>query len=572
MKRTHNNGELTKEHIGEYVTLLGWVHNRRDLGGLIFLDLRDRYGITQIVVQEGSEVYNLAAKIRKEFVIKVEGKVVLREKPNKLHSTGEIEVVANSIQIINQSETPPLGINEENEVNIDTRLRYRYLDLRRPKMQRNLIFRHKVLQSIRGFLNQQDFLEIDTPILTKSTPEGARDFLVPSRLHENEYYALPQSPQLFKQLLMVSGFEKYYQIAKCFRDEDLRADRQPEFTQLDIETSFFSEDQILSLIEQLVVHVFKETLNIDIPVPFKRITYKDCINLYGTDKPDIRYGMEQFNISSILKNCQFTTFKEQVEKGGYIKCIVVNGGAESFTRKEIENLSELSRQYGAKGLAWLKYIDNDFIGPISKFLSIEEKNNLKSMLKLKNSDLVLIIADEFQTASVALGHIRTYLGEKLGLTSSKDFQFVWVVDWPLFEFDDEEKRYVAAHHPFTAPKEEDIEKLESDTASVMANAYDLVLNGYELGSGSLRIYSSDLQKRIFKVIGLSEEQAIEEFNFLLEALKFGAPPHGGIAIGLDRLLMLMLGEESIREVIPFPKNKNARCPLTLAPSRIKNYK
>ncbi|GEN31003.1 aspartyl-tRNA synthetase [Cerasibacillus quisquiliarum] len=565
-------GTLTKSHLNEHVYLKGWVQKRRDLGGLIFIDLRDRTGIVQIVFNPeiSEEALQIADRVRSEYVIEVSGKVVARDENtiNPDMKTGEIEVIASTIDILNDSKTPPFTISNQADVSEDIRLKYRYLDLRRPELQETFKLRHQITQEIRHFLNEHAFLEMETPILTKSTPEGARDYLVPSRVHPGEFYALPQSPQLFKQLLMVSGFEKYYQIARCFRDEDLRADRQPEFTQVDIETSFMTQDEIMSLTEKMMQYVMKKVKNIDIKLPLPRMKYDEAMTRYGSDKPDTRFGMELIHVSDIFKNSEFKVFKGAVESGGRVSLINVKGHANTYSRKDIDHLTEYVKVYGAKGLAWLKMDEGELKGPIAKFLSDEEKHRLITHADVTDGDLLLFVADRSDIVFHSLGSLRIKLGKDLGLIDDEAFHFLWVTDWPLLEYDEEEGRYTAAHHPFTMPVEEDLEKLKTDPGSVRAKAYDLVLNGYELGGGSLRIYQKDLQNKMFDALGFTQEQAEEQFGFLLDALEYGAPPHGGVALGLDRIVMLLAGRSNLRDTILFPKTASASDLLTDAPSEV----
>ena len=565
-------GTLTKSHLNEHVYLKGWVQKRRDLGGLIFIDLRDRSGIVQIVFNPeiSEEALQIADKVRSEYVIEVSGKVVARDDNtiNPDMKTGEIEVIASTINILNDSKTPPFTISNQTDVSEDIRLKYRYLDLRRPELQETFKLRHHITQEIRHFLNEHAFLEMETPILTKSTPEGARDYLVPSRVHPGEFYALPQSPQLFKQLLMVSGFEKYYQIARCFRDEDLRADRQPEFTQVDIETSFMTQEEIMNLTEKMMHHIMKKVKNVDITLPLPRMKYDEAMTRYGSDKPDTRFGLELIHVSDIFKNSEFKVFKGAVDSGGRVSLLNVKGHADTYSRKDIDKLTEYVKVYGAKGLAWLKMNADELKGPIAKFLSDEEKQQLIKHAGVTDGDLLLFVADRSDVVFHSLGALRLKLGKELGLIDDEAFHFLWVTDWPLLEYDEEEGRYTAAHHPFTMPVEEDLEKLKTDPGSVRAKAYDLVLNGYELGGGSLRIYQKDLQNKMFDALGFTQEQAEEQFGFLLDALEYGAPPHGGVALGLDRIVMLLAGRSNLRDTILFPKTASASDLLTDAPSEV----
>ncbi|MEK4494962.1 aspartate--tRNA ligase [Ureibacillus sp. FSL W8-0352] len=570
-QRTHHCGVLREEHHGQQVVLKGWVQRRRDLGSLIFVDVRDRTGIVQVVFgDEAPQAREIADKIRSEFVVEVEGKVVLRD-PSQVNpniETGKIEVVATDIKIINTSKTPPFAIEDYVDINEDVRLKYRYLDLRRPVMYNTFKLRSDVTRTIRNFLQNDGFLEVETPILTKSTPEGARDYLVPSRVHEGEFYALPQSPQLFKQLLMVAGFEKYFQIARCFRDEDLRADRQPEFTQVDIETSFMSMDEIIDMTERMLAAVMKEVKGIEVQTPFPRISYQEAMDRFGSDKPDVRFGLELINLTDIVKDSNFKVFTSAVEKGGVVKAINVKGANDKFTRKDIDALTEFVAIYGAKGLAWIKVTEEGFTGPIAKFFEGQIVEDIKNATGAEPGDLLLFGADDASIVAASLGALRNKLGKELGIIDESQFAFLWVTDWPLLEWDEDEKRYTAAHHPFTRPFDEDIELMDTNPDQVRAQAYDIVLNGYELGGGSLRIYERDLQEKMFKLLGFTEEQAKEQFGFLLEAFEYGVPPHGGIAMGLDRLVMILAGRNNLRDTIAFPKTATASCLLTDAPSEV----
>lgn len=570
--RTHYCGEVTDQAIGQTVRLKGWVQKRRDLGGLIFIDLRDRTGIVQIVFSPdvSKEALQVAETIRSEYVLDVEGKVVQREEGqvNPNLPTGTVEVHATHVTILSEAKTPPFPISDKTDVSEDVRLKYRYLDLRRPVMFQTFQLRHQVTKAIRDFLDEEGFLEVETPILTKSTPEGARDYLVPSRVHPGEFYALPQSPQIFKQLLMVAGFERYYQIARCFRDEDLRADRQPEFTQVDIETSFMSQDDILAMIERMMARVMKIAKGIDIPIPFPRMSYDEAIARFGSDKPDTRFGLELVDLSEQVKDCGFKVFASAVQNGGQVKAINVKGAADKYSRKDIDALTEYVARYGAKGLAWLKVEDDGLKGPIAKFFKEDEQKQMMQTLEAEVGDLLLFVADKKSVVADSLGALRLKLGKDLKLIDESAFHFLWITDWPLFEYDEEEGRYYAAHHPFTMPVREDVPKFETDPASVRAQAYDLVLNGYELGGGSLRIFERDIQEKMFKTLGFTEEQAREQFGFLLEAFEYGTPPHGGIALGLDRLVMLLAGRSNLRDTIVFPKTASASCLLTEAPSAV----
>ena len=570
-QRTHACGEVTAAHQGEQVVLKGWVQKRRDLGGLIFVDMRDRTGIVQVVFgDQAKDALAVAETIRNEYVIEVTGKVVLRDAAqiNSNIKTGEIEILADTLTIINEAKNPPFAIEDKVEVAEDLRLKYRYLDLRRPVMFDTFKMRSDVTVTIRNFLQKEGFLEVETPILTKSTPEGARDYLVPSRVHEGEFYALPQSPQLFKQLLMVSGFEKYFQIARCFRDEDLRADRQPEFTQVDIETSFMSMDEIIEMNERLIQAVMREVKGVEVEAPFQRMSYQEAMARYGSDKPDVRFGLELVQLSDIVKDSNFKVFSGAIENGGEVKAINVKGAADKFSRKDIDALGEFVAIYKAKGLAWLKVTDEGLNGPIAKFFEGEMADKLIERMGAEAGDLLLFGADQSNVVADALGALRLKLGKELGLIDESKFAFLWIVDWPLFEYDEEEGRYYAAHHPFTRPFDEDIELMDTNPAAVRAQAYDIVLNGYELGGGSLRIFEPELQNKMFKLLGFTEEEAREQFGFLLEAFEYGVPPHGGLAFGLDRFVMLLAGRTNLRDTIAFPKTATASCLLTSAPSPV----
>lgn len=562
----------TLDKLNETVTLKGWVQRRRDLGGLIFIDLRDASGIVQVVFnQDHKEATEIADTLRSEYVIEVTGEVVKRDPStvNENIQTGELEVVADSLNVLSKAETPPFQI-EDDTVSEDVRLKYRYVDLKRQKLQDTLRTRHKTTAAIREFLNDEFFVDVETPFLSKSTPEGARDYLVPSRIHHGEFYALPQSPQIYKQLLMLSGFERYYQIVKCFRDEDLRRDRQPEFTQVDIEKSFTDVEDMIDLNERLLQYVFKEVKGINVEIPFARMTYDDAMLKYGVDKPDTRFGMELVELSDFSKDVDFKVFKSTVENGGIVKAIVVKDNADKYSRKDIEALEEYVKLYGAKGLAWLKYNDGAFTGPIAKFFSEDKQNELKEILGANENDLVFFGADKTSVVNASLGNLRNKLGKELELIDEDKYNFVWITDWPLFEYDEDEERFVAAHHPFTSPKEEDIELLETTPEKVKANAYDIILNGYELGGGSIRISNPELQEKMFKALGFSEKQMHDQFGFLIEAFKYGAPPHGGLAYGLDRLVMLLTKTDNIRDVIAFPKTSSAQDLMMDSPSNVSN--
>lgn len=566
MKRSMYAGRVRKEHVGQEITLKGWVARRRDLGGLIFIDLRDREGIMQLVINPetvSKDVMETAESLRSEFVIEVTGQVVAREQANDKLATGAVELHVQSLEVLNTAKTTPFEIKDGIEANDDTRLRYRYLDLRRPEMLENLKLRAKVTHSIRNYLDELEFIDVETPFLSKSTPEGARDYLVPSRINKGHFYALPQSPQITKQLLMNAGFDRYYQIVKCFRDEDLRGDRQPEFTQVDLETSFLSEQEIQDITEGLIARVMKETKGIEVTLPFPRMKYDDAMALYGSDKPDTRFDMLLQDLTEVVKGVDFKVFSEAPA----VKAIVVKGAADNYSRKDIDKMTEVAKQYGAKGLAWVKVVDGELNGPVAKFLTgIQE--DLSTALGLEDKDLVLFVADTLEVANATLGALRGRIAKELGLIDNDKFNFLWVVDWPMFEWSEEEGRYMSAHHPFTLPQAETAHELEGDLAKVRAIAYDIVLNGYELGGGSLRINQKDLQERMFKALGFSAEEANDQFGFLLEAMDYGFPPHGGLAIGLDRFVMLLAGEENIREVIAFPKNNKATDPMTQAPSPV----
>ncbi|HEL1633444.1 TPA: aspartate--tRNA ligase [Streptococcus suis] len=566
MKRSMYAGRVRKEHVGQEITLKGWVGRRRDLGGLIFIDLRDREGIMQLVINPESveaEVMAKAESLRSEFVIEVTGTVVEREQANDNIPTGAVELQVTSLTVLNTAKTTPFEIKDGIEASDDTRLRYRYLDLRRPEMLNNFKLRAAVTHSIRNYLDDLEFIDVETPMLTKSTPEGARDYLVPSRVSKGHFYALPQSPQITKQLLMNAGFDRYYQIVKCFRDEDLRGDRQPEFTQVDLETSFLNEVEIQDIVEGLIAKVLKDTKGIDVTLPFPRMSYDHAMNFYGSDKPDTRFEMLLQDLTELVKEVDFKVFSE----APVVKAIVVKGAADSYSRKDIDKLTEYSKQFGAKGLAWVKVDQGELAGPVAKFLT-DITANLTASLQLEDKDLVLFVADELEVANNTLGALRNRLAKEQGLIDESKFNFLWIVDWPMFEWSEEEGRYMSAHHPFTLPTEETAHHLDGDLAQVRAVAYDIVLNGYELGGGSLRINQKDMQERMFKALGFSAEDAHEQFGFLLEAMDYGFPPHGGLAIGLDRFVMLLAGEDNIREVIAFPKNNKASDPMTQAPSTV----
>lgn len=566
MKRSMYAGRVRSEHIGTSITLKGWVGRRRDLGGLIFIDLRDREGIMQLVInpeEVSASVMATAESLRSEFVIEVSGVVTAREQANDNLPTGEVELKVQELSVLNTSKTTPFEIKDGIEANDDTRMRYRYLDLRRPEMLENFKLRAKVTHSIRNYLDNLEFIDVETPMLTKSTPEGARDYLVPSRVNQGHFYALPQSPQITKQLLMNAGFDRYYQIVKCFRDEDLRGDRQPEFTQVDLETSFLSDREIQDIVEGMIAKVMKDTKGLEVSLPFPRMAYDDAMNNYGSDKPDTRFDMLLQDLTEVVKEVDFKVFSE----ASVVKAIVVKDKADKYSRKNIDKLTEIAKQYGAKGLAWLKYADNTISGPVAKFLTAIE-GRLTEALQLENNDLILFVADSLEVANETLGALRTRIAKELELIDYSKFNFLWIVDWPMFEWSEEEGRYMSAHHPFTLPTAETVHELEGDLAKVRAVAYDIVLNGYELGGGSLRINQKDTQERMFKALGFSAESAQEQFGFLLEAMDYGFPPHGGLAIGLDRFVMLLAGKDNIREVIAFPKNNKASDPMTQAPSLV----
>ncbi len=571
LKRTDYCGDLGKKDVGRGVILLGWVQRRRDLGGLIFVELRDRQGMVQVVFnpEVSLEAHQKAQSLRSEYVAGVIGKVFLRPEgtANPRLNTGEIEVIAEELKILNPSRTPPFPIEDEAEVAENVRLQYRYLDLRRPGLQRNLMLRHRVAREVRNYFDRLGFLEIETPMLTKSTPEGARDYLVPSRVNPGHFYALPQSPQLFKQILMVSGFDRYFQIVRCFRDEDLRSDRQPEFTQIDVEMSFVTVEDVRRTMEGLMVHIFREILGIDLKTPFPLLSFDEAMSRYGVDKPDIRFGMELKEVTPFFSNSSFKVFRDVLEGGGIIKAINVKGGG-AFSRKEIEGLTPIVEAYGAKGLSWAKIGPKGWQSPIQKFIAEEEMERAGEKLEGADGDLLLFIADQPRVVNQSLANLRLHLGEKLKLIPEDEYRFVWILDFPLLEYDEKEKRFTAVHHPFTAPKDEDIAKLKEHPESVKAKAYDLVLNGSEVGGGSIRNHLREVQSLVFEKLGMGEEEARERFGFLLEALEYGTPPHGGIAFGFDRLIMILSHSESIRDVIAFPKTQKATCLMTDAPSPV----
>ncbi|MDO4479817.1 MAG: aspartate--tRNA ligase [Erysipelotrichaceae bacterium] len=567
MKRTHNNGDLRLSNVNEHVDLIGWVSKKRNLGQLVFIDLRDRSGICQLVFDETMK--ESLKEVRNEYLLNVSGTVMKRQASNPDLKTGKIEVKVESFEIINSAKTTPIIIADDTDALEDTRLQYRYLDLRRPIMQQKLIMRHQITRSMRDYLDNHGFIEIETPMLGKSTPEGARDYLVPSRVHPGSFYALPQSPQLYKQLLMISGFERYYQFARCFRDEDLRADRQTDFTQVDIETSFLTQDEIIDFTEEMLVKLMKDVKNIEVKRPFLRLTYKEAMNRFGSDKPDNRFGMELQELTDVFKNSSFQVFKNCIESNGSIKGIVVNDFAH-ISRKEIDKWTNLAKKNGAKGLVTLKAQNHTLTGSASKFLSEDEIQALYDTCKLKENDVLFIVSDTWNKTCNALGALRNGIASELGLKKKNEFSYLWVVDFPMFDWSEEEQRWVACHHPFTQPKEEDIPLLDTDQGSVRSNAYDIILNGYELGGGSLRIYDNKLQTKIFELLGLSDEDIQTKFGFFVDAFQYGTPPHGGLAFGLDRIAMILSESDSIRDVIAFPKNANAKCPMSKAPTPVDN--
>ncbi|WJP97009.1 aspartate--tRNA ligase [Macrococcus bovicus] len=571
-KRTTYCGLVTEEYIGQEIVLQGWVQKRRDLGGLIFIDLRDREGIVQIVFNPdfSKEALEVAETLRSEYVVEVRGQVTARDAAviNPKIKTGKIEVQVTAINIINKAVTPPFQIESEVDVAEDVRLKYRYLDLRRAPLAETFRMRHQITRAVRNYLDESGFYEVETPVLTKSTPEGARDYLVPSRVHEGEFYALPQSPQIFKQLLMIGGFDKYYQIVKCFRDEDLRADRQPEFTQIDIEMSFVDQEDVIAMNEGMMARIMKDVKGIDVQLPFPRMTYEEAMRDYGIDKPDTRFDMKLTTLNDLATHMDFKVFKDAVQNGGAVKALVVKEAAEQYSRKDIDVLQDFAKIYGAKGLAWVKVTAEGLNGPIAKFFDETTTAELLETTHAEAGDLVLFVADKLDVVNAALANLRNKLGKELGLIDDNQFNFLWVIDWPLFEYDEEAGRYFAAHHPFTAPKKEHVDMLMTDKDKVQANAYDIVLNGYELGGGSIRIHDQEMQAKMFEALGFSEEEAEKQFGFLMNAFKYGAPPHGGIALGLDRMVMLLAGRTNLRDVIAFPKTASATCLLTDAPSAV----
>ncbi len=564
--KTINNASLNLSQVGKEVTLYGWVSKVRNLGGLLFVDLRDRSGIVQLVVHPESEYYETATTLRNEFVIKVQGIVSERESKNKNIPTGEIEIEVSSLEIINKAHDLPFEISDHTTALEDTRLKYRYLDLRRPVLQQNLMIRHQIMTSVREYLNQLDFVEVETPVLFKSSPEGARDYLVPSRVNKGKFYALPQSPQLLKQLLMIGGMERYYQIAKCFRDEDLRADRQPEFTQIDLEMSFVDQDDIMTLTEEMIKKVFKDVKNIDIQTPLLRMTYEEAINTYGSDKPDLRFDMKIQDITDVFVNTSFQVFRNVLENHGIINALVVKNKADLYSRKKLDQLTEFVKTYRISGLAYLKYNGGEWTGSIRKVLSDEELNQIYTKLGIEENDLVLIVADQKKLVKTSLGALRLKLGKDLELIHPDDYKLLWVVDFPVFEYSEEEGRYMACHHPFTMPYEEDMDKLKTQPDVARAKAYDIVINGYEVGGGSIRIHQAEIQEKMFDALGFTKESAQEKFGFFMDAFAYGTPPHGGLALGLDRLTMLLAGTDNIRDVIAFPKTASASDLMSDAPN------
>lgn len=570
LKRTHMCGELRISDEGQHVVLNGWVSKRRNLGGLIFVDLRDKTGIVQVTFDDNipAELFEKADSLRSEYVIGISGTVKERTAKNGNIATGDIEVFADNLIIYSEADTPPIYIKDDDNVDDNLRLKYRYLDLRKMKMQKNLTFRHKVTKLVRDYFDENGFTEVETPMLIKSTPEGARDYVVPSRVYPGSFYALPQSPQLFKQLLMVGGTDRYMQIVKCFRDEDLRADRQPEFTQIDLEMSFVDMDDVIEMQEGLLKKLFKELMNVDIKTPLPRLTWHEAMERYGSDKPDTRFGFELKKLNDVVSGCEFKVFTDALAAGGDVRGICIDGGSEHFSRKDIDKLTEAAKSYGAKGLVWLRVGDGEFNSSVNKFFNQEQLREIASVFEAKQGDLILIVSDKSKVVFDTLGFLRREIAKRMGLLDDKVFNLLWVVDFPLFEKDDETGELKAMHHPFTSPKEEQLDMLETNPEKVLANAYDIVLNGVELGGGSIRIHDKNIQNRMFKALGLTQEECEEKFGFLIEAFKYGAPPHGGLAYGLDRMVMLLLGESSIREVMAFPKNQNAQCLVSDAPAPI----
>ena len=566
--KKHNNTDFNIKNINEEVELYGWVAKKRNLGGLIFIDLRDRSGIIQLVVRPEQKDYEVASNLKSESVIRAVGIIMERESKNMKIPTGEIEVMISDLELINQANDLPFEITDNTTALEDTRLKYRYLDLRRNELKDKLITRSKITMAVRNFLSNNGFIEVETPILCKSTPEGARDYLVPSRVNKGKFYALPQSPQIFKQLLMIGGVEKYFQIAKCFRDEDLRADRQPEFTQVDIEMSFVDEEDVMDTTEKLIGYVFKEVKDIDISLPLMKMKYDDAIRDYGSDKPDLRFDMKIQDISSVFQNTEFSVFQNVLANQGVINCLIVKGKAEQYSRKEIDKLTDFVKTYKASGLAWLKYNDHEFTGSIRKVVSDSELASLKDNLNIEENDLILMVADSYSIVKTSLGALRCKLGHDLGLIDEKDYKLLWIVDFPSFEYSEQENRYVACHHPFTAPKDSDIDKLLTDPGHCYSKAYDIVINGYEAGGGSIRIHKQEVQAKMFEALGFTKEAAKEKFGFFLEAFDYGTPPHGGLALGLDRLTMLLTNTENIRDVIAFPKTASASCLMSECPNTV----
>ncbi|CEQ25057.1 aspartyl-tRNA ligase [[Clostridium] sordellii] len=570
LKRTHYCGDLRKSNIGEEVVLMGWVQKKRNLGGLVFVDLRDRSGICQIIFDTdvNEEAFAKAEKLGSEYVIAIKGKVAERSSKNPNLPTGDIEVFATELKLLNKSETPPIYIKDDDNVSEELRLKYRYLDLRKPSMQKNLMLRSRVANIVRNYLSENNFFEIETPFLIKPTPEGARDYLVPSRVNEGKFYALPQSPQLFKQLLMVSGMDRYFQIVKCFRDEDLRADRQPEFTQIDCEMSFVEQEDVMSVMEKMVQRIFKEVLDVEVKLPLKKMTYAEAMERYGSDKPDTRFGYELTNISDLVANCGFGVFANATKPGMSVRGINVKGKAEDFSKKQIGKLEDHAKTYKAKGLAWMKVGENrEVTSPIAKFFTPEEITAILDRMDAQAGDLLLFVADKDSVVFDALGQVRLEVARRLDILDSNVYEMLWVTEFPLFEEDEETGRMIAKHHPFTSPLDEDLDRLEGDEkVSLRAKAYDMVINGYEVGGGSVRIFNADVQQKMFKALGFTEEEANEKFGFLLEAFKYGTPPHAGMAFGLDRLIMILAGTTNIKDVIAFPKNQSAVCPMTNAPA------